>query len=198
MNFSRIQEIEKLYRTQKTNKFNFLPFSFTDKASKVQLNGLVCRPQSMYNTYFYTEETSKEKIALHFTAGHLQGDLGALSRKDYHVSVPFVIARDGTIYQMHHSKYWSYHLGRNALGGNKTQSQKTIGIEISNYGPLTLRDGNLETAYSRPKSNPTRVDIYCKESDTDKYYKLVNPYSCLLYTSPSPRDATLSRMPSSA
>ena len=24
------------------------------------------------------------------------------------------------------------------------------------------------------------------------------PYSCLLYTSPSPRDATLSRMPSSA
>ena len=25
-----------------------------------------------------------------------------------------------------------------------------------------------------------------------------NPYPCLLYTSPSPRDATLSRMPSSA
>ena len=28
--------------------------------------------------------------------------------------------------------------------------------------------------------------------------KLTEPYSCLLYTSPSPRDATLSRMPSSA
>ena len=27
---------------------------------------------------------------------------------------------------------------------------------------------------------------------------LVLPYNCLLYTSPSPRDATLSRMPSSA
>ena len=27
---------------------------------------------------------------------------------------------------------------------------------------------------------------------------LLTPYSCLLYTSPSPRDATLSRMPSSA
>ena len=26
----------------------------------------------------------------------------------------------------------------------------------------------------------------------------VQPFSCLLYTSPSPRDATLSRMPSSA
>ena len=29
-------------------------------------------------------------------------------------------------------------------------------------------------------------------------YQLPKEYSCLLYTSPSPRDATLSRMPSSA
>ena len=28
--------------------------------------------------------------------------------------------------------------------------------------------------------------------------QLTDPYDCLLYTSPSPRDATLSRMPSSA
>ena len=28
--------------------------------------------------------------------------------------------------------------------------------------------------------------------------KQVKPFTCLLYTSPSPRDATLSRMPSSA
>ena len=28
--------------------------------------------------------------------------------------------------------------------------------------------------------------------------KEINPHTCLLYTSPSPRDATLSRMPSSA
>ena len=77
---------------------------------------------------------------------------------------------------MHHSKYWAYHLGKNALGGNKPQSQKTIGIELSNYGPLTLRNGNLETAYSRTKKHPNRVDIYCKESDTDKYHKLETPY----------------------
>ena len=31
-----------------------------------------------------------------------------------------------------------------------------------------------------------------------KMYKLRVPIDCLLYTSPSPRDATLSRMPSSA
>ena len=35
-------------------------------------------------------------------------------------------------------------------------------------------------------------------SDTSTYPKLVLDRACLLYTSPSPRDATLSRMPSSA
>eukprot|EP00657_Telonema_sp_P-1_P007836 TRINITY_DN28110_c0_g1_i1.p2 TRINITY_DN28110_c0_g1~~TRINITY_DN28110_c0_g1_i1.p2 ORF type:complete len:100 (-),score=36.93 TRINITY_DN28110_c0_g1_i1:77-376(-) len=33
---------------------------------------------------------------------------------------------------------------------------------------------------------------------TQKYAKTGNSYSCLLYTSPSPRDRTRSRMPSSA
>ena len=32
----------------------------------------------------------------------------------------------------------------------------------------------------------------------DSYRRLIMMYACLLYTSPSPRDATLSRMPSSA
>ena len=32
----------------------------------------------------------------------------------------------------------------------------------------------------------------------DKYFTLKHSKNCLLYTSPSPRDATLSRMPSSA
>ena len=31
-----------------------------------------------------------------------------------------------------------------------------------------------------------------------QHNKYLNHYTCLLYTSPSPRDATLSRMPSSA
>ena len=38
----------------------------------------------------------------------------------------------------------------------------------------------------------SRLKMYCDRIDK----KVINP--CLLYTSPSPRDATLSRMPSSA
>ena len=39
---------------------------------------------------------------------------------------------------------------------------------------------------------------YCNMLTMLKLCTLVNLWSCLLYTSPSPRDATLSRMPSSA
>ena len=35
-------------------------------------------------------------------------------------------------------------------------------------------------------------------TDAAPYFRVFNPWTCLLYTSPSPRDATLSRMPSSA
>ena len=37
------------------------------------------------------------------------------------------------------------------------------------------------------------VETFC-----EAYVEVVKGYVCLLYTSPSPRDATLSRMPSSA
>ena len=40
------------------------------------------------------------------------------------------------------------------------------------------------------------VELYLKEGPRDKLLHVCN--SCLLYTSPRPRDATLSRMPSSA
>jgi len=43
---------------------------------------------------------------------------------------------------------------------------------------------------------------YPKKLDTDQWVRTAKAmgakYACLLYTSPSPRDATLSRMPSSA
>ena len=42
-------------------------------------------------------------------------------------------------------------------------------------------------------ARPSNILMACKDEQIDKYL-----LPCLLYTSPSPRDATLSRMPSSA
>ena len=43
----------------------------------------------------------------------------------------------------------------------------------------------------------SRRGFYCSLCN-QPYHEHIDIYSCLLYTSPSPRDATLSRMPSSA
>ena len=175
MNYKKIQKIEADYKAQKASSFILKPFAFSI-SNGTTLKGLACRPSEKYSSYYYGKVVKKEKIVLHFTAGHLQGDLNQLTQKNYHVSVAFVIARDGTIYQLHHSKHWAYHLGPNAIGGNEPQSQKAIGIEISNYGPLIPKEGRMETIYSRPKSKPTIIDVYCNEAEEDKFVKLPSAY----------------------
>lgn len=137
------------------------------------LDGVTCRPKNGFSGYYYDEKHTKEKVVLHFTVGHLKGDIYSLSNKSRgHVSTAFVLGRDGTIYQLFSSAAWSYHLGRNSLGGNGNQSKASIGIEISNYGPLTKKGNNLETAYS----SSTRKDVYCTLDDTDQYIKLPKSY----------------------
>ena len=62
----------------------------------------------------------------------------------------------------------------------------------------------LADVVSQLEFNATIFLGHCQEeydkvvADIDLCYKLLNDNACLLYTSPRPRDATLSRMPSSA
>ena len=111
-------------------------------------------------SYYYRSRFDKDQIVLHFTMGYLGGDIATLTKHNYHVSVPFVLGRNGTIYNLFPSFYWSYHLGRYAIGGNETRSKRTIGIEISNIGPLQLQGSNLRTAYG---------DIYCTQAQQQHY-----------------------------
>lgn len=113
------------------------------------------------DNWYYKSKTKKKKIVLHFTAGILHGDIGELTR-DSHVSVPYVLARNGTLYEIHHPDYWSYHLGPKASGGNKAMSKSSIGIEVSNFGPLTLdKDKGILNTWSGKG--------YCTLNQTDAY-----------------------------
>ncbi len=119
------------------------------------------------NGYYYESQVLKEKIALHYTAGYLGGDLGSLSRNNLHVSVPFVIAASGKIIQLFDPVYWSYHLTPGAVGGNKRNSSRSIAIEISNLGPLE-NSGAWMWNYVGSK--------YCKATETDFYVDLNAQY----------------------
>ncbi|NUM31637.1 MAG: N-acetylmuramoyl-L-alanine amidase [Bacteroidetes bacterium] len=126
-----------------------------------------CIRENGDKSFYFEEIIPKTKIVLHFTAGYLKGDIGTLTQAGNHVSVPFVIARNGEIYNLFTSKYWSYHLGKNAVGGNTDMSQKTIAIEISNIGCLKKIGNNLVTTYSNS-------DIYCSLDETSYYTKVSN------------------------
>lgn len=103
-------------------------------------------------TYYYPTKTEKTKICLHFTVGVLPGDIASLTKENYHMSVSYVVDRRGNIYCLFDDSYWSYHLGSSAIGGNQVMSKASIGIEISNYGPLKLKDGKFIDAYGNTYS----------------------------------------------
>lgn len=133
------------------------------------------------DNYYYKEETKKNMIVLHSTIGNIKGDMGALTKAEK-VSVSYVVDRSGHIYELFDPKYWSYHLGMGSVGGNKSNSSRSIGIELSNYGPLTLRGSNLETVYSQVSYKDAGVlkkaplDVYCTVNQTDSYIKLPTPF----------------------
>lgn len=112
------------------------------------------------DSYFYPQAIPKDQIVLHYTIGYLPGDVATLTQNNCHVSVPFIIGRNGTIYNLFPSKYWAYHLGRGAIGGNKNRSSRTIGVELSNIGPLTRQGDKLHTIYG---------DEYCALDDAELY-----------------------------
>lgn len=146
-------------------KFILKEGTFPIKGTAETIKIMDCARDNGDKSFFYQEETAKKKIVLHFTMGYLKGDIATLTKQ--HVSVPFVVGRNGIIYNLFASKYWSYHLGPGAMGGNTPMSKECIGIEISNIGPLKKIGDNLVTTYSD-------TDIYCSMAET-QYYTKLNP-----------------------
>ncbi|MFN8349360.1 MAG: caspase family protein [Spirosomataceae bacterium] len=159
--------------------YTFTPFALPVADEDLTLKGVLCKPKTRTG-YFNTPEPppAKQQIVLHFTAGNLSGGMSALTTQDRHVSVAFVLARDGTIYQLFSSKYWSGHIGAGIgnSGTNNARDKVTIGIEIINYGYLVERNGNLETIYSRLPENPGRLDLFCPLTQKEAYQKLDTPF----------------------
>ena len=125
--------------------------------------------------YFVEEETKKQRIVLHYTMGQIAGDLSTLTGDKGMVSVSYVIGRNGMIYYLFNTQLWSFHLGRDAIGGNTEQSSLTIGIELSNVGPLTKVG---EEYFMRVKNDKgeSKDLFYCTIEQTNLYKVLEQPF----------------------
>ena len=178
--FDTLEALEKRFQSEAKGQLTPTTVKFPNNEN-LSLDIQVFKPNR--TGYFYEVAHPKKRIVIHFTAGNLRSDMISLTGQDRHVSVPFVIARDGTIYNLFSSKYWSGHIGAgigNAKGTGNPQDKATIGIELSNYGYLTPKEGKLETIYSRVKDEKTGkispVDIFCDLDQTDAYIKLNKAY----------------------
>jgi len=150
-------------------EFILSPSAVPIRGTNTEMSYIRCRPHNGDASFYEEEQHPKNQIVLHYTAGFLKGDVAALSRPNYRVSVPFIIARNGTILNMWSSAYWAYHLGSGAVGGNTNGAKRTIGIELSNIGFLKRKDDHLVTVYSDN-------DVYCHINETQFYTKLDIPY----------------------
>ncbi len=144
------------------------PFEVKIPGAAEKVAMIECTRENGDASFYMKEVFEKKRIVLHFTAGYLKGDIATLTTPGNQVSVPFVIARDGTIYNLWTSKYWSYHLGPGAQGGNSEMSRSSLAIEISNIGILEKGASGLVTQYSSS-------DVYCTEAEA-AYYQKVKPF----------------------
>src|SRR5687767_2033322 len=96
MRYDSLPQIEARFKSEAAQFLT--PFSLQVPNEQLILKGQLYKPGR--TNYFYPATHTKERIVLHFTAGNLRSDMQSLTTQGRHVSVAFVIARDGTIYQL--------------------------------------------------------------------------------------------------
>ena len=63
---------------------------------------------------------------------------------------------------------------------------------------LIILFNSFNSYYLAQTKQNSIIKLFCLQSVKEEMMKAEMEYSCLLYTSPSPRDGQISRMPSSA
>lgn len=147
-------------------RYTLQPVTLQSRDGTDSLEVLRCRRADGGTAYFRDQSIEKSRVCLHFTVGNLRGDIYTLTG-DSRLSVAFVVARDGTIYELFDHRAWSYHLGPSDRYDNTAMSAVSVGIELSNYGPLTPKGDVLEHAYG---------STYCTLAQTEAYVELDEPF----------------------
>ena len=128
------------------------------------------------------QDSRVQFIVLHYTSTDLPHSLGILTHGG--VSAHYLIGDDepATVYRLVDENRRAWHAGVSEWQGRTWLNATSIGIEIVNQGYRDTPQGRVWYPFS--------------EAQIQALIPLLK--DCLLYTSPSPRDLSTSRMPSSA
>lgn len=103
---------------------------------------------------YYQQQHKKKFIFLHHTAGwNMESAIATWNAKLDHIATPFIIERDGKVYQTFDPKKWSYALG---LKGGTNIEKASIGIELISLGALKQEGGNF-FFYSSPTAKRKEI-----------------------------------------
>lgn len=138
---------------------------------------------------YYKEVVEKDTVYLHHTAGSHRPDWTIAGWEfdknkaggKLEVGTAYVIGGistsgndqsfDGKIYRAFDDKYWAHHLGLTAMN-NKLLNQKSIGIEICNYGPLVKsKDGTFFNYVKKPVPADMAIKIEKPFRQYEYYHK---------------------------
>lgn len=85
---------------------------------------------------YYQKAYAKKYIFLHHTAGgSAASSVGGWAANPEHIATPYLIDRNGDIFETYDPKYWAYSLG---VKGNSDIEKAAIPIEICCYGSLAV------------------------------------------------------------
>ena len=120
---------------------------------------------------YYPTAQKKTHIILHHTAGgSAESSIAGWAATPEHIATPYVIDRDGTIYECYPPEFWAYHLG---VKGATWLEKASIGIEICSYGQLTPNIAGELLTYTKkviPKEKAAKVNFRGFE-----YYEAYTP-----------------------
>jgi len=121
----------------------------------------------------YTKEnTKKTRICLHHTVSSplsIDGDI-ATFMSQRNIATHYIIAGDGTVFQLIPENYWAHHLGTK-LTNNTQLNKETIGIEIDSWGQLSKSGDKYKTVYDSVLDSKFPVETLDKPFRGSLYYQ---------------------------
>ena len=118
------------------------------------------KPLPLKADQYYPSVYRKTHIFLHHTAGGSAASSVAFWAADpKRIATPYIIDRDGTIYEVYDPKFWAYHLG---VKSGTALERASIGIEICSYGQLQPNTAGELLTYTKrviPKEKAVKLNF---------------------------------------